>query len=1295
MNSRYMEYSGAQKWRPAKWAAGAFLMLIGAVAGAATPMVVTVNPAPAQPGEQVLVRVSVSNDGATPAQGIRVSMEYPAGMSTLAESVVFGGLNAGASCATSGGSTTCIPGETLIWDIAQLDPGRRVELSFPATVASGTADGSSIDWEASLSLNGTFQNDATAALAVAANAVADLTIRQDHDFVATGDTVAYTVDYGNPELTDITGASLVVTMPNGMTPADSTGGLISGQTITWSLGTFLAGATAQQKFTAVVDAGAAVGTQFVAQADVSGTFNFQPTLTQVRGLSSVGASVPLAAALSLDATAAPAGGVVLAKVRVSNPTTQPILDSRVVLRTPAGLTAIAESVISGGLNSSSSCDEVSGSATCTVNEFLIWDISAVNPGQSVELSIPLEITANAGRLIEWDARINTSNGARAFKRQTIAVNSRAIAALSVQQDADPVAPGNSTEYVLRFGNPTASDITATTLTANLPKGTTFVSASDAGILNGDTVTWPLGTLLAGSIDERRLVVTVPPGAVQGSQIALESDLNGTANFQPMQRRAALTAMVGVGGPLVFSVDEVSTFTATGRDAMTTVRVSNPTFQPVLDSRVRLRTPGGFEQISESIVLGGLNSSISCDEVSGSATCTRNEFLIWDIAALNPGQSVELSVPTRLASGTAAGRIIPWEALLTQSNGAQAYETTSMAVDDQAVVDLGVTQSADPVPLNGTLDYEIHYGNRISSDVTGGQLTLALPSGVTFVSASAGGVLNGATVEWPVGTLLGDASVRETVRVTVNSDAGFGALLEAVAEFSGTTNFRSTTSRSELVAQVGTPGPLTMTVSANPAPASPGEQTLVEVRVTNPGALPVLASQVVLRTPGGLNAIAESTTLGGLNSASSCDEVSGSATCTRNEYLIFDLPEINPGQTEELSFPATVATNTSSGRVIPWDARLIQSNGVWTFESAIVDVNDLANASLALDQSSDPLVDGDAIFYSVRFGNPGALDIMDGVVTLRVPAGGVVVATSAGASVTGNVVTWTPGTVLAGSTHQRFVRFEPASGGVAGTQLPARAIFSGTSNFRSFERRVQDVSMQAVEGPLYLDLSVNPLPALPGEVPLVRASLTNTTGLPIVDASLFMRYPQRLNALTESTVTGGLNLGASCDQVSGSSTCTANEFLTWSIAQVAPGETLTFTFEPTIAGGTQLGQMIPFEFRLATPGGDTAFKRVTLPIGADMLGDTDGDMVGDSYDNCLLRPNTLQRDTDADGYGNACDADLTNDGIVNVVDLGLLRVRFFSADLDADLNGDGVVNVLDLGILRTLFFMPPGPSAYVP
>lgn len=93
-----------------------------------------------------------------------------------------------------------------------------------------------------------------------------------------------------------------------------------------------------------------------------------------------------------------------------------------------------------------------------------------------------------------------------------------------------------------------------------------------------------------------------------------------------------------------------------------------------------------------------------------------------------------------------------------------------------------------------------------------------------------------------------------------------------------------------------------------------------------------------------------------------------------------------------------------------------------------------------------------------------------------------------------------------------------------------------------------------------------------------------------------------------------------------------------------------------------------------------------------LPDKDADGIADAVDNCLEEANTTQRDSNGDNIGNACDGDLNNDNIVNVVDLAQLRAEFFEddADPDADLDGDGSVALSDLAIMRRLFFLPPGP-----
>ncbi|ARN75735.1 hypothetical protein BST96_17455 [Oceanicoccus sagamiensis] len=94
-------------------------------------------------------------------------------------------------------------------------------------------------------------------------------------------------------------------------------------------------------------------------------------------------------------------------------------------------------------------------------------------------------------------------------------------------------------------------------------------------------------------------------------------------------------------------------------------------------------------------------------------------------------------------------------------------------------------------------------------------------------------------------------------------------------------------------------------------------------------------------------------------------------------------------------------------------------------------------------------------------------------------------------------------------------------------------------------------------------------------------------------------------------------------------------------------------------------------------------------------DSDNDGVLDYQDNCIEKPNPTQLDVDRDGYGNACDGDLNNDGRVNSLDLGLFKASFFTfGNSTADFNGDQIVNSLDLGLFKQLFFKSPGPSGLV-
>jgi hypothetical protein len=80
-------------------------------------------------------------------------------------------------------------------------------------------------------------------------------------------------------------------------------------------------------------------------------------------------------------------------------------------------------------------------------------------------------------------------------------------------------------------------------------------------------------------------------------------------------------------------------------------------------------------------------------------------------------------------------------------------------------------------------------------------------------------------------------------------------------------------------------------------------------------------------------------------------------------------------------------------------------------------------------------------------------------------------------------------------------------------------------------------------------------------------------------------------------------------------------------------------------------------------------------------DDDNDSVVNHMDNCPLTSNIGQADGDGDGIGNACDADLDNDGRVGTGDFMQFRSLWGTADGTADFDADGSVGMTDFMMFR--------------
>ena len=135
-----------------------------------------------------------------------------------------------------------------------------------------------------------------------------LVIDEDQDPVAAGETLIYTLRYGNISESGVSSTTLTLELAGAVEfVSASGGGTFSGGEVSWNLGTLAAGQIGEQTVTVSVDASVPAGTLLEAAGLIDGTQDFLPTERSVGAVTSVGSSVPLSVALSLGANPSVAG----------------------------------------------------------------------------------------------------------------------------------------------------------------------------------------------------------------------------------------------------------------------------------------------------------------------------------------------------------------------------------------------------------------------------------------------------------------------------------------------------------------------------------------------------------------------------------------------------------------------------------------------------------------------------------------------------------------------------------------------------------------------------------------------------------------------------------------------------------------------------------------------------------------------------------------------------------------------------------------------------------------------------
>jgi uncharacterized repeat protein (TIGR01451 family) len=598
--------------------------------------------------------------------------------------------------------------------------------------------------------------------------VADLQVSASGPATVTaGNNATYTVTLTNKGPSDAQAVSLTDTLPSGTTLVSF--GAVSGHnpdgfTYTPSNGTItgtptngVVAAGNQDEFTLVVQvpSNATSGSTLGDTANVTTTslddndaindetFTVNSTVTAVADLQ-VSASGPATVT---------AGTTITYTVTLTNAGPSDAQSVSLTDTVPSGTTLVSFSAVSGQNPDGFTYTPSNGTVTGTPP-----GNGVVAAGNLDEFTVVVQVASNAGQgsTIGSDTATvttTTTDDNEAVNDETATVPGATVttvADLQVSGSGPATATvGTNVTFTITLTNKGPSDAQAVSLTDTVPSGTTFVSAGAVNGQNpdgfsysppGGTVTGTPtgGVVAAGHQDEFTLVVHVLGGSVIPPTISSTATVTTTTtddnNTLPDDETTTVSSTVKNGADLRVTESGPATVTA-GTTITYTVTLTNASPGVAAQSVSLTDTmPGGTTFVSASPVNGHNPDQFSYTPSNGTVTGT-------PAGAVAAGSQDEFTVVVVVPSNAANTSRISNSAAVTTASGDQddsgSDEATTSPSTVTTVADLQVSASGPATVTAGTtITYTVTLTNKGPSDAQAVSLTDTVPSGTTFVSATA-------------------------------------------------------------------------------------------------------------------------------------------------------------------------------------------------------------------------------------------------------------------------------------------------------------------------------------------------------------------------------------------------------------------------------------------------------------------------------------------------------------------------------------------------------------------------------
>jgi len=697
-------------------------------------------------------------------------------------------------------------------------------------------------------------------------------------------------------------------------------------------------------------------------------------------------SLPLDVAVSTNASPVEDGEALGVTMTVANPGL--ISRANVVLQAvvPAHMSiAVPSEVIPAATCST-------GSGTCAAGATLRWALGTMAPGEVrlVRFADSVSTAAVEGDFLTTDITLTGSGVSPAFESRTVVVSELTPPLqLALSADQNPAAPGDLVTYRLRYSN-LSSILTADNLSATVPEGTTFVSASDGGVMqqNG-TVGWIVQ--VGGGIDGVREFTVMLDDALGKGQL-LRSEASFEDSFGGALATTKHVLAVATSSPLELEIASISDPVEDGTAPTVAMTVSNTSSEAQTNVILQAVTPLGMSiaPASEAVPPG------IC--LTGSSTCasTGGDTIQWSLGTMAPGEVRVIRYADAITTAAVEGELLTVSAALTATGVSVIQASQTVVISElESPLQLALSSNHNPAASETPVTYRLQYSN-LSATIAANGLEATVPQGATFVSATEGGTVLDDTVSWPILIGGGIAGAREFT-VTLDSGLADGQLLHSEGRFDDSISDKLTSAAHVLA--VATSSPLKLAITSSSDPAEDGIAVTFTLTVSNSGT--EVQTNVALQavTPLGMSiAPASESTPAGI-----C--LTGSSTCAAGDVMQWSLISLAPGEVRVIRYADAITTAAIQGELVTADA-MVTANGVTAVQdSHTVVVSELASP-LALNLSSDrnPVAPGDLVTYRLRYSNLSTLLNANGL-SASLPEGSTFISATGGGMLVGDTVNW--------------------------------------------------------------------------------------------------------------------------------------------------------------------------------------------------------------------------------------------------------------------------------------------------